>query len=107
MKVYGYTYNNECAIDTHSITSFVYAHGELEKKCGYDLVYIPSYKSTYEMEDGEFIVDFIYPNGEEIKAKLFIWTDKYKTHHGLCVDLNDTEGYNWALQQYKKKAEQI
>ena len=57
MKVYGFTYNcDKCAIDNDRITSFIYAHGVLEDKCGYDIVYIPQYNSSLDFE--EDILDY-------------------------------------------------
>lgn len=106
MKVYGFTYNCEkCAIDSDGLTSFIYAHGELDDKCGYDLVYIPGYRSAYDMEDGDYDVTFIYPDSTEVSAKLFVWTDKYGHHRGLCVDKTDLHYLKDAQKKYETKAE--
>ena len=107
MKIYGFTYNcDKCAIDNGRITSFIYAHGVLEDKCGYDIVYIPQYNSSLDFEE-DIIEDviFVFPNGDETKARLFVWSDRYHMKHGLCVDITDTESVKYAQKKWDRKDE--
>ena len=103
MKVYGMTINDECAIETNAITSFVYAHGKLDREIGYDLLWIPNYFQARDIPEGIHDVDFIYPQGKKVKAKLYIWSDDYGDSHGLCCDITDKDANTDARRKYNRK----
>lgn len=102
MKVYGMTIDGKCAIESNAITSFAYAHGKLDKEIGYDLIWIPNYRHPDEIGEGIYDVDFVYPDGRETKAKLFVWIDRETfPGHGLCIDVTDTEYLKDAQWKYE------
>ena len=103
MEVYGMTYDGDCAIETNAITSFVYVHGDLDDDIGNDLVWIPNYIKANDISEGIYDVDFIYPQGKRIKAKLYVWADKHGHSHGLCCDVLDEEANIDAQCKFDKK----
>ena len=103
MKVYGMTIDYRCAIETNAITSFVYAHGKLEDEIGYDLVWIPNYLRASDIPEGTHDVDFIYPQGKKVKAKLYIWSDDDGNSHGLCCDITDKDANTDARRKCNRK----
>lgn len=107
MKVYGFTINYKCAIKTNAVTSFVYAHGELEKEIGYDLVWIPEH-GVRAKDEGIYDCVFVYPDGETTEAKIFLWkAETFPCIHGLVVKATDTTYLQDAQSKYDCKTEFI
>lgn len=88
---------------------YVYAHGELERLAGYDIVNYASKdgfdRKTNRIED----VIAVLWDGTEIQAKLFYWTDskKHPDNHGLVVSVNDKESLEYAETCYRNKCKYI
>ena len=123
LEVYGMTIDSE-----KQFTNGIYAHGELNTKCGYDLVWIPALgafpsKAENFHKDGIYPCTFIYPNGDKVDAQLFIWeaTHYYTTEmplhgtirtkttqiKGLVVKESDTECMKDAREKWEKMSEFI
>lgn len=90
------------------ITNGIYAHGELEKEWGYDLVWIPKWRFVVDVEEGIYDAWFILPNNEIVDAKVFVWkSNGYEYKHGLVVKVGDGEYMEDAQSKYNRKAEVI
>lgn len=107
MIVKGMTIDDE----TTPVTNYVYAHGQLEKDCGYDLVYIPKFGTRLDdVDPGIYNVEFVYPDNTTTDAKLFIWEANFggiKVKKGLVVKNDDDSHLKEAEHYYKTKKESI
>lgn len=104
-------------------TNGVYAHGELQDEVDYDLVWIPAFGALpYKDEsisDGIYDTVFVYPNGNTVKAKTFIWRateyttskmlgtetiirHRYTKFNGLVVKDGDDEHMKDAMTKWEK-----
>lgn len=90
------------------LTNSVYAHGELEKIWGYDLVWIPKWGMLPKVNDGIYDAWFVLPNNEIVDAKIFIWLPKeWNYMKGLVVKVGDDDAMEYAEKAYNRKADTI
>lgn len=96
------------------ITCGLYAHGELEKMWGYDLVIAYKWGWFIDVEDGIYDAKFICPDNTIAKAKVFVWQkgDWIRSNgkpmmQGLVVKVGDDEYMKDAQEKYENKREDI
>ncbi len=107
----------------NKILDFVYLHGTIEDRNGYDLVAVN--KEDFKV-DLDTITDItvVFEDGTEIIARLYYWrvpslfkltgqtTKKVGTpyiirqesHHGLICDINDKVANEFAIQKFNERA---
>ena len=93
-------------------TNGLYAHGELEKMCGYDLVTVTEWGAFMDnVAEGIYDVDFICPNNVIVEAKAFVWCadviNNRRVMKGLVVKVDDYKHILDAQKKYDSKAEFI
>ena len=103
------TTGNEDVSDT---VCGIYAHGELEKVWGYDIVRIPKWNPfLHGVEEGIYDCWFVYPNSEIVDAKIFVWVcavlNGKPLKKGLVVKVGDDKYMADAQKKYDAKAEFI
>lgn len=96
---------------------YVYAHGELMRKAGYDIVsYDKRERFDFKNDRTENVIA-VLPSGEEVKAKLFFWhSEPYDTRsarymkqdpvyrcHGLLVSRDDRAAIEDAKRKYNER----
>lgn len=83
---------------------FVYAHGKLQRRVGYDLVnHGGDFNSRKtRMED----VTAVLPDGKEIPSTLFYWNRGWG-YCGLVVQKGDTKAMEYAQRMYEERAKFI
>ena len=87
------------AIKGMTFRSFIYFHGEIENRLGYDLVQSPT---DLEMGVNDCIAHVPFGDvWEAIPCKSFIWMDDFtQSPKGLIVALNDTKALEFAQSKY-------
>ncbi len=81
--------------------SFVYLHGKLEDKNGFDLV---EYIDPLPCEDGEYDAEVQFANRERLSCRLYFWHAN-GMQKGLVVLPDDEEAAIYAEKCLKDKAE--
>lgn len=89
-------------------TNGLYAHGELEEMCGYDLVTVTKWGAYMDnVKEGIYDANFICPNNEIVKAKAFIWCadviNNQRIMKGLVVKADDLKHILDAQKKYNSK----
>ena len=104
MEIHVYAYDIDFeAWEDKKLTNFIYLHGDLMERNGFDLVAlssIPEKKGIYPV-----IVHFA-DGGIETNAKLFYWKADWKDR-GLIVSVDDEEHIKDAQEKYDRNAEYI
>ena len=116
-KLYVENCNHETFVVANMCCNYVYAHGILEEKAGYDIVCYPE-TDTFDYENDRIEdVIAVLSNGEEIKSKLFFWHSapyndderRYMRNHpifnchGLIIAENDAEAMKDAQRKYGER----
>lgn len=113
MNIYGLNVNTQEVFEKNEkdveFLDFVYLHGDLEKKNGYDLVSATeeTYHAITACYFGKFDVDVILHNGEKEHGLLFYWHDNESRRHGLIVSGTDTESMVYAQEKFYSRANTI
>jgi len=86
---------------------FVYLHGILEHKNGFDLIGVTreTYNNIYSNSSCIIDVDIILHNGDKETGKLFFWRDSYGKNHGLVVNELDSENIQYVQDCFDKKVD--
>lgn len=90
-------------------TNNIYAHGELEKMCGFDLVTVAQWGTFIDnVDEGIYDAKFECPDGKVFDAKAFVWNadifDNRKYMKGLVVKADDEKYLVDATHKYLTKA---
>ena len=103
-KLYIEDGERHCYLDRSSAETccFVYAHGLLEDRAGYDIVvYNNKYGFDYKTVRKEDIVA-VLSDGTEIESVLFFWGS-----HGLLIAKDDEEGVLYGEEMLERRPEFI
>jgi hypothetical protein len=87
------------------VTPFIYLHGTLQDRNGFDLVHIEELPS----EDGIYECTVRFSDNESYEAKLYLWfiENWYCRNRGLVVAVDDTESNDDALSKYNKRSREL
>ncbi len=102
---------NQQQVFAHRLLNFVYLHGQLETEVKHDLVFI--YDSSIENLKmntiNQVVIQHKTNEGVNIDyfAFLFYWEDQDKQKHGLISFASDQENFQYALEKYCERAENI
>ena len=88
--------------------SRIYAYGDLEKECKYDLVSCLDdnlYEDIISTNHSKDIETTFILNDKEISVIIVLWVEpRFKSIIGMVVDKNDTKSYNLAKERQNNKA---
>lgn len=90
-------------------TNNIYAHGELEIMCGFDLVTVLEWGAFMDsVKEGIYDAKFECPDGRACNAKVLIWNadifGSQKHMKGLVVKADDEKYLVDAMHKYLTKA---
>lgn len=107
MKVYAEDYKSRTTfLETSYVFGYVYLHGKLEEKAGFDIVDTKTEKETKNISEGIHDVEVVYTDGTSEFAKLFYWHGKY-IPRGLIVSPEDEEGMKYAQECFDSKVNDL
>lgn len=107
MKVYA----EDCkscttCLETSYVFGYVYLHGKLEEKTGFDIVDTKTKKETENISEGIHDVEVVFPDGTSESAKLFYWHGKY-IPRGLIVSPTDEEAMKYAQECFDNRVNNL
>ena len=106
MNIYGLDIETNETYEKETILlNFVYLHGILEKRNGFDLVGVTKETNNVieSCDFGKFDVNIIFPNSEKEQGVLFYWHGKNGIGRGLIVSEMDEESMNYAREKFDKR----
>ena len=106
MIIYGLEIGTHKTYEETRFLDFVYLHGELEKKNGFDLVGVTegTYSVIISCRFGKFDVEVITHDGQKEQGVLFYWHDNDSRRHGLVVSGTDKESMVYAQDKFYSRA---
>ena len=108
MTVYGLEIGTYEAFnkDIKKCLDFVYLHGVLEDKNGFDLLGVDrkTYNSIHSNPICITKVNVVFHNGDKEEGILFFWHDGDGREHGLIVSETDKESMDYAKEKFDNRA---
>lgn len=121
MDIFAETIKHETYSEDCDTIHGVYLHGKLERKNGFDLVYLPEYEGYFEYKDDRIeFVDVVFADGTKETAILYFWNSlaiyekkpllnipvevECRLPKGLICAIDDAEANEYALKKFNEKA---
>jgi hypothetical protein len=106
MTIYGLEIGTHETYEETRFLDFVYLHGTLEAKNGFDLVGVTeeAYGVITACHFGKFDVEVITHDGQKEQGILFYWHDNDSRRYGLIVNGADTESMVYAQDKFFSRA---